>query len=95
MKNNTKKMSVAQARTTSEIVAKTTGGKAEEIFQDMVLNGLVSNGRGCYTEGQEYFNNKYNEFKSKTLQEMKKLGLELKNSKGQIVDIALNHKAIK
>ena len=95
MENTRKKMSVAQAKLTSEIVAKTTGGKAEEIFQDMVLNGLVSNGRGCYTEGQEYFNNKYNEFKSKTLQEMKKLGLELKNSKGQIVDIALNHKAIK
>ena len=72
MKNTTKKMSVAVAKQTSEVVAKTAGLEPSVVFEKMVKSGLVSNGRGCYTEGQEYFNTKYNEFKTKTLEEMKK-----------------------
>ena len=93
----TKKMSVEQGKKTALLMSKmgSVDLTPSEIFEGMVQEGLISNGRGCYTEGQEYFNNKYNDFKNKTLQEMKKLGLECKNSKGQIVDICLNHKGVK
>ena len=90
-----KKLSVKQARETAKLITVAQGGDENQIFNDLVSAGGVSAGRGCYTEGQEYFNNKYNDFKSNTLKEMKKLGLKLENSKGQIVDIALNHKAVK
>lgn len=95
MKNNTKKMSVAQAKQTSELVAKTAGLEPSVVFEKMVKSGLVSNGRGCYTEFQEFFNSRYNAFKEETLKEAKKLGLKPINSKGQTIDIALNHKAVK
>ena len=38
---------------------------------------------------------RYEEFKTKTLSEMKAKGLKCVNSKGLKVDIALNHKAVK
>ena len=71
------------------------GLNADDVFNTMVSKGLVSAGRGCYTEGQEYFNTRYEEFKTKTLSEMKAKGLKCVNSKGLKVDIALNHKAVK
>ena len=91
----TKKLSVKQARDTARVIAKIHGLKEEVVFEGMVAEGQVSAGRGCYTEAQELFNTRYESFKTKTLEELKAKGLELVNSKGQAVDVALNHKAVK
>ena len=94
-KSTIKKLSVKQARDTAKVIAKIHGLKEEVVFEGMVAEGQVSAGRGCYTEGQEYYNTKYEIFKTKTLEELKTKGLTLVNSKGQLVDVALNHKAVK
>ena len=91
----TKKLSVKQAQDTARVIAEMHGLKYEEVFEGMVSKGQVSAGRGCYTEAQELFNKRFEEMKAKAIKEIADKGLELVNSKGQAVDVALNHKAVK
>lgn len=93
--NEIKKLTIAQGKETAKTIAETMGLNADEVFNKLVAEGRISNGRGCYTPFQEFYNSRYETFKAETLKEAKKQGLEQVNSKGQSIDIALNHKAIK
>ena len=72
-----------------------------KMFKVAISKGAIKEGRGAYSEAQQHFNTKFQEFAKATLKEIKELkldgfnGSDLLNLKGDVVKVALNHKTEK